>query len=376
MSTRQANGKPTVTEHQTADFNHDQPECLGVLLVNLGTPDSPSKADVRRYLKEFLWDPRVVEVARPVWWMVLNGIILNTRPKRSAEAYAKVWTEEGSPLLVISKRQQQALHTAMQHRLDLPVHVALAMRYGNPSIKAGLEELKAVGARRVLVLPLYPQYSATTTASIFDAITTELRRWRWLPELRFINHYHDDSAYIAALADSVRRHQAEHGEPDKLVLSFHGIPKDYFLKGDPYHCECQKTGRLLAEALGLEKDRWLLTFQSRLGTKEWLKPYTDETLRHLPDQGIRKVQVICPGFSADCLETLEEVAMENKAIFLSAGGKEYSYIPCLNADATHMEMLANLVVRHAGGWSDTADYPSASQLQERKERALDMGAER
>jgi len=365
-----------VTASPTAEFHHDQSECLGVLLVNLGTPNSPSKADVRRYLKEFLWDPRVVEVARPVWWMVLNGIILNTRPKRSAKAYAKVWTEEGSPLLVISRHQREALQTTLDNRLDVPVHVTLAMRYGNPSIEAGLEELRAAGARRVLVLPLYPQYSATTTASIFDAVTAELRRWRWLPELRFINHYHDDPAYIAALADSVRRYQAEHGAPDKLLLSFHGIPQDYFHKGDPYHCECHKTGRLLAEALGLEEHQWQLTFQSRLGPKDWLKPYTDETLRHLPDQGVKKVQVICPGFSADCLETLEEIALENKATFLSAGGKEYGYIPCLNAEPDHMGMLADLVIRHAGGWTSKDDYPSAEALERRKARAVAMGADR
>ena len=366
-----------MTHHQTTDFHHDQAECTGVLLVNLGTPDSPSKADVRRYLKEFLWDPRVVEMARPIWWLVLNGIILNTRPRRSAEAYAKVWTEEGSPLLVISRRQQQALQTALEGKLDAPVRVTLAMRYGNPSIATGLQELKAAGARRILVLPLYPQYSATTTASIFDAVTAELSRWRWLPELRFINHYHDDPTYIAALADSVRSYQARHGAPDKLVLSFHGIPREYFLKGDPYHCECHKTGRLLAEALALEADRWALTFQSRLGPKEWLKPYTDETLRHLPAQGVNSVQVLCPGFSADCLETLEEIALENKATFMSAGGKEYGYIPCLNDDASHIEMLSNLVLRHMGGWigGDSA-CPTEEALQLRKKRAMEMGAER
>lgn len=365
-----------MTDQQTGDFHHDQTECLGVLLVNLGTPDSPSRSDVRRYLKEFLWDPRVVEVARPAWWFVLNGIILNTRPRRSAEAYAKVWTEEGSPLLVISRQQQAALQATLAQELAVPVHVALAMRYGNPSVASGLDELRNAGARRVVVLPLYPQYSATTTASIFDAVTTELRRWRWLPELRFINHYHDDPAYIAALAETVQRHQAKHGIPDKLVLSFHGIPRDYFLKGDPYHCECHKTGRLLAEQLGLTDDQWQLTFQSRLGPKEWLKPYTDQTLKQLPQQGVHKVQVICPGFSADCLETLEEVAMENKTFFLEAGGKEYGYIPCLNAEPAHIAMLSRLVLRHAGAWTDATAYPTHEELGQRKERALKMGADR
>jgi ferrochelatase len=356
----------------TAEFKHDTPESLGVLLVNLGTPEAPTRKAVRRYLKEFLWDPRVVEMARPVWWLVLNLVILNTRPRRSAEAYAKVWTDEGSPLLAISRKQQQALQGALEHRLDYPVKTVLAMRYGNPSIAAGLEALREAGARRVLVLPLYPQYSATTTASIFDAVTAGLQRWRWLPELRFINHYHDDPAYIEALAASVRRFQAGHGVPDKLLLSFHGIPREYFLAGDPYFCECQKTGRLLAEALELTAERWQLTFQSRLGPKAWLKPYTDKTLESLGKAGTKSVQVICPGFSADCLETLEEIAMQNRDIFLGAGGSEYRYIPCLNDSAEHIDMLAGLVERHLQGWDAPAD---TDELGQRAERARRIGEE-
>ena len=357
-------------------FRHDQPERIGVLLLNLGTPDSPKPSDVRRYLKEFLWDPRVVEVARPVWWMVLNGIILNTRPRRSAEAYAKIWTDKGSPLLVISRQQQQALQAAVSEKFDAPVHVALAMRYGTPSVASGLAELQAAGARRVLVLPLYPQYSATTTASTFDAIADELKGWRWLPELRFVNHYHDNPDYIAALADSVRRYQQQHGKPDKLVMSFHGIPREYFLKGDPYHCECHKTARLLAESLGLKPDQWQLTFQSRLGPKEWLKPYTSEALGILPAGGVKKVQVVCPGFSADCLETLEEIAMENKAVFLEAGGESYGYIPALNTDTAHIDMIAGLVARHAADWLSPGAVPTADELAQRKERAIAAGAEK
>jgi ferrochelatase len=356
----------------TAEFKHDTPESLGVLLVNLGTPEAPTRKAVRRYLKEFLWDPRVVEMARPVWWLVLNLVILNTRPRRSAEAYAKVWTDEGSPLLAISRKQQQALQGALEHRLDYPVKTVLAMRYGNPSIAAGLEALREAGARRVLVLPLYPQYSATTTASIFDAVTAGLQRWRWLPELRFINHYHDDPAYIEALAASVRRFQAGHGVPDKLLLSFHGIPREYFLAGDPYFCECQKTGRLLAEALELPAERWQLTFQSRLGPKAWLKPYTDKTLESLGKAGTKSVQVICPGFSADCLETLEEIAMQNRDIFLGAGGSEYRYIPCLNDSAEHIDMLAGLVERHVQGWDAPVD---TDELGQRAERARRIGEE-
>jgi ferrochelatase len=327
----------------------DQP-VTGVLLTNLGTPDSPAPRDVRRYLKQFLWDPRVVELARPLWWLVLNLIILNTRPRRSARAYAKVWTDEGSPLLVISRRQHAALQAALDARLDTPVRVALAMCYGNPSIPAGLAELRDAGVRRVLVLPLYPQYSATSGAAIFDAVTQELRRWRAVPELRFINDYYDHPAYIAALADSVRAFQAEHGVPERLLMSFHGIPQEYADKGDPYPCQCEVTAERLAQALGLTQVQWQFSFQSRLGPKDWLKPYTDRTLETLGRQGVKDVQVICPGFSADCLETLEEIAMENRDVFLEAGGTEYRYIPCLNDRPAHIDFLAQLVERHLQGW--------------------------
>lgn len=348
-------------------FQHDQAETIGILLVNLGTPDRPDQAAVRRYLKEFLWDPRVVEMARPLWWLALNLVILNTRPKRSAAAYAKVWTAQGSPLLVISEQQQAALQQALSDT-DMPIRVALGMRYGNPSITAALAELRDAGARKILVLPLYPQYSATTTASIFDAVTAELRTWRWLPELRFVNHYPDDPHYIAALADSVRRYRSEHGDAERLLMSFHGIPQEYFDKGDPYFCECHKTGRLLAAELGLADDAWQISFQSRLGPKQWLQPYTDKTLEQLAGAGVKSVQVICPGFSADCLETLEEVAMENREVFLHAGGERYAYIPCLNDAPLHIEALANLVRRHSAGWQLDNDNEG------RRARALAHGA--
>jgi ferrochelatase len=354
-------------------FQHDAPDITGVLLVNLGTPDAPDRAAVRRYLKEFLWDPRVVEMARPLWWLVLNLVILNTRPRRSAHAYAKVWTDAGSPLLVISRHQCAALQAGLQEQFGTDVKVVLAMRYGNPSIAAGLDELRQAGARRLLVLPLYPQYSATTTASTFDAVTQVLQTWRWLPETRFINHYHDFPAYIAALAASVRNYWTEHGEPERLVMSFHGIPQDYFHAGDPYHCECQKTGRLLAAALDLPADRWLLTFQSRLGPKQWLKPYTDKTLMALGKEGVNNVHVICPGFSADCLETLEEISLEDRDIFLAAGGNDFGYIPCLNADPAHITALLQLVGQHAGDWLAHAG-PAAAALAERRRRALALGA--
>lgn len=322
----------------------------GVLLANLGTPDSPLPRDVRRYLKQFLWDRRVVELPRPLWWPVLNLIILNTRPRRSARAYAKIWTDEGSPLLVISRRQHAALQAALDARLDVPVRVALAMCYGNPSIAAGLAELREAGVRRVLVLPLYPQYSATSGAAIFDAVTQELQRWRAVPELRFINDYHDHPAYITALAESVREFQAEHGTPDKLLMSFHGIPQDYADKGDPYPCQCEVTAERLARELELEQVQWQFSFQSRLGPKDWLKPYTDQTLEMLGKQGVKSVQVLCPGFSADCLETLEEIAMENRDVFKESGGSDYRYIPCLNDRPAHIDFMAGLVERHLQGW--------------------------
>jgi ferrochelatase len=346
-----------LSEPNLQTFHHDQPAQMGVLMVNLGTPDAPDRASVRRYLKEFLWDPRVVEVARPIWWLALNGVILNTRPGRSAKAYQKIWTDQGSPLLVISRQQREALAKLLHLRFGCEVPVALGMRYGRPSIASALEELRNAGVRRILVLPLYPQYSATTTASIFDAVTAELRNWRWLPELRFVNHYHDESTYIGALADSVRRYHDEFGEAEKLLMSFHGIPEEYFHKGDPYYCECQKTARLLADALDLDASRWQLSFQSRLGPKQWLQPYTDHTLAELAKSGVKSVQVMCPGFSADCLETLEEIAMENREIFIEAGGERYEYIPCLNDEAEHIAMLADLVEQHTQGWGPVMDEP-------------------
>jgi ferrochelatase len=335
---------------QTTKQTNENNAPLGVLLVNLGTPDSPSVSDVRRYLREFLWDPRVVEVPRPVWWLVLNLVILTTRPRRSARAYAKVWTEEGSPLLVISKRQQAALQARMQEQGGAPVNVVLAMRYGRPAIASGLQALRDSGAKRVLVLPLYPQYSATTTAAIVDAVADELRHWRELPELRFINDYHRHPAYISALAESVRRYRALHGEPDKLLLSFHGIPQEYVDAGDPYAEQCHETAALLVAALDLPKDGWQLSFQSRLGPKQWLQPYTDHTLEALAKQGVRNIHVMCPGFSVDCLETLEEVAMENRDIFLEAGGEHYGYIECLNDQDSHIQLFSELIAQHTLGW--------------------------
>lgn len=359
-----------MTFMNTPDYRHDTPERLGVLLVNLGTPDSPSVPDVRRYLAEFLSDRRVVEMARLPWMLLLHGIILRTRPARSAHAYESIWTPEGSPLLEISRRQSAALQRLLDARLGGPVKVALGMRYGRPSIASGLAELRAANARRVLILPLYPQYSATTVGTVFDAVARELMRWRWLPELRFVNQYHDEPGYIAALAAGIRAHWAEHGQAERLLLSFHGIPKDYFDQGDPYFCHCHKTARLLAETLELPAERWGLSFQSRLGKQEWLKPYTDATLEDWGRSGVKSVQVLSPGFSADCLETLEEIAVENRKLFLESGGQSYEYIPCLNDNADHMELIADLVVRHCSGWPEIErSAADADELAERVERA-------
>jgi len=324
------------------------PGPIGVLLTNLGTPDSPQTTDVRRYLKEFLSDPRVVETPRPIWWLILNGIILRTRPQRSAAAYRKVWTEQGSPLLKIARDQaatlQQLLDPASEH-----IRVELGMRYGNPSIADALERLRQANARRGLLLPLYPQYSATTTGSTIDALGETLRHWRWIPELRTINDYHDDPHYIEALAGSVRQFWVQHGEPERLLMSFHGIPQSYADGGDPYPEQCRITARLLAEALALDEGRWSIAFQSRIGRQQWITPYTDETLKQWGADGVKSVHVICPGFSADCLETIEEIGVENRAYFQQAGGGEYRYIPALNDSPRHIQGLANLVRRHL--WS-------------------------
>ncbi len=317
----------------------------GVLLVNLGTPNSPSVADVRSYLREFLWDPRVVKMARLPWWLVLNLVILPTRPKRTAAAYARVWTAEGSPLLAISKRQQQALQAELDRRSS-DTRVVLAMTYGNPGIAAGLHELRAAGVQDILVLPLYPQYSDTTTAAVHDAVTAALQDGEWQPQLRYVDRYYQHPTYINALAESIRQFQSAHGSPDKLVMSFHGIPQDYVEAGDPYAGECEETARLLAEALGLSADQWCLTYQSRLGPKQWLQPYTCEQLAVLAREGTRNVQLVCPGFSADCLETLEEIAIENRAAFQAAGGETYDYIPCLNDHPAHINLFAELVAQN------------------------------
>ena len=336
----------------SSNYAHDTPPCTGILLTNLGTPDAPTPAALRRYLGEFLSDPRVIEVPRFIWWFILHGFILRTRPAKSAAIYQKVWTDDGSPLLSISNKQLDALRTTLKEQVAGPVHIELGMRYGSPSIADALEALRQKNVQRLLVFPLYPQYSATTTASTFDAVASVLNTWRWVPELRMIRNYHEDTGYIDALIESIREHWAEHGKPDKFLFSFHGLPKHYFLAGDPYYCECQKTARLVAEKLEMNSEQYAVSFQSRLGPREWLKPYTDKILQKWGKTSIEHVQIICPGFSADCLETLEEIKLQNREFFLEAGGKTFSYIPALNDHPTHINALNDIIIKHCQGWSE------------------------
>jgi len=326
-------------------YDHTTPFKTGVLIVNLGTPAAPTPSAVRHYLNEFLSDPRVIDKPRWLWWFILHGIILRIRPFKAAHAYKQVWTEQGSPLLTISQSQTQKLQSALTKKYKT-VSVSLGMRYGSPSIASGLKQLQKDNVNNIIVLPLYPQYSATTTASTYDAIAQALKSWRYLPGIHFINHYHDNLLYIQALADSIRTCWNAKPQPDKLLMSFHGLPKSYLKAGDPYFCECQKTARLLAEELNLNHDEWAISFQSRVGVEEWLTPYTEKTLEEWGQQGIKSVDVVCPGFSADCLETLEEIDMQNRDVFLNAGGESYHYIPALNDSEKHIEMMLSLVEPH------------------------------
>ncbi len=336
-----------MTNHAgNTEFKHDTETCIGVLVTNLGTPDAPTPAALRRYLGEFLADPRVVEVTRFIWWFFLHGFILRTRPKYSAAAYRKIWTKSGSPLLAIAKKQAAAIQKYLDDHATEKFHVELAMRYGNPSIPSGLNKLRQVNAKKIIILPLYPQYSASTTASAFDAVVDTLKTWRNIPELHLVRHYHDEPDYIDALAESVSDHWQQTGRAEKILFSFHGIPQAYFDAGDPYYCECHKTARLLAEKLKLDQEEWVLTFQSRFGPKEWLKPYTDITLEELAKSGVKDVAIVCPGFSADCLETLEEINIRYRQSFLAAGGNKFSYIPALNRHPTHIKALANLIQKY------------------------------
>ena len=356
-----------------AAFRHGQPARTAVVLVNLGTPDEPTAPALRRYLAEFLSDPRVVEIPRLVWWAILHGIILRTRPAASAAKYASVWTPEGSPLAVWTQRQAAALG----HTLKAAGHEVIvrhAMRYGNPSVASVMDTLRAEGATRVLVLPLYPQYAAATTASVGDAVMRWALAARRTPELRFIGEYHAEPGYIEALAQRLQQHWAEHGRAEKVVLSFHGVPERSLHMGDPYHCQCHVTARLLAQRMGLAQGEMVVTFQSRFGKAKWLEPYTEPTLVAMAEQGVKRVDVMCPGFVADCLETLEEINQEAREAFLHAGGEQFHYVPCVNDSPVFVQALADLALRHLQGWPTGAQPEDGAALAAQRERALAMGA--
>jgi len=331
---------------RSKDAVHSASAKTAILLTNLGTPDEPTPSALRRYLKEFLSDPRVVEIPRLVWLIILHGIILRVRPKKSAKLYQSIWTKQGSPLKVISQALTEKVKHDITNQQSDEVIVELAMRYGQPSIEQALNQFQTQGVEKIIVLPLYPQYAAPTTGSTFDVVANTVKQWRWIPSLHFISTYHDHPLYIQALANSIKEHVAEHGKPDKLVLSYHGMPKLFFDRGDPYYCFCHKTTRLLMAQLGWDEQDFIMTFQSRFGKAEWLKPYTDESLKQLAEQGDKHVAIISPAFSADCLETLEELAVENRDVFMQAGGEQYHYIAALNQRDDHCQAIVNLLKPH------------------------------
>ena len=357
-------------------YQHGTVSKPGILLINLGTPEAPTARALRSYLKEFLSDPRVIEVPRAIWWVILNGIVLNTRPRSSAAKYGKIWTAEGSPLKVHTVRQANLLRGYLGEQIKTPLAVEWAMRYGAPSVADKLRQLLQQGCDRVLVIPLYPQYAASAGGSTYDAVAAALKRTRNVPALRIVKHFHDHPGYIQALTQSIKDYWAVNRRPDRLVMSFHGLPRFTLDRGDPYHCECQKTARLLGEALMLKPDQYVVTFQSRFGRTEWLKPYTMETMLELGRQKVGRVDAVCPGFVSDCLETLEEIAIENKAAFLGAGGREFHYIPCLNERDDWIRALCSIAVDNLAGWLTTGtDRAAAAEAAESsRRRALVQGA--
>ena len=324
------------------DFKHQNRQKIGVLICNLGTPESYQTKDVRKFLRQFLSDGRVVEIPKIIWWFILNGIILTLRPSKSAKLYKSVWTKEGSPLLVFSKKLIEKLKLVTSEDFE----IELAMRYGNPNMEEALLSLKNKNCRKLIVLPMFPQYSGTTSGSIFDEVTRVLSKWRWVPSLNFINSYHDNDYYIKALADSISSY-LQKNPPQKIIFTYHGIPKRNFDLGDPYQCYCQKTTRLVAEKLNLKENEYMTTFQSRFGPAEWLKPYTSDTMEELPEKGIKNILVVAPAFSVDCLETIEEIDQENKEIFLTAGGEHFTYVPCLNDSDGQVNFLKQLIDKHS-----------------------------
>lgn len=351
------------------NFQHQKSGKIGVLLTNLGTPDEPTPKALRRYLKEFLSDRRVVEIPRVIWWLILNGPILNTRPKKSAALYKSVWTDDGSPLLSITRKQAAAVEQQLKQSLGLQsdrLDLRFAMRYGNPSIASVANDMLNNGVDKLLVIPLYPQYSGSTSGSTMDAISRLTNQLRWVPNIRFLSSYHDNPDYIQACANKIKNYWQENGKPEKLVLSYHGIPKFFVDNGDPYFCHCHKTTRLIVEALGLNEPEYIMTFQSRFGKAEWLQPYTDKTLESLPAQGIKKVDIFCPGFSTDCLETLEEIEEENREYFIKAGGEQYRYITALNDDKDHINAITGLVINNLQGWLNLSSQTVTETLDQDK----------
>jgi len=359
-------------------FAHDRSPRIGVLLVNLGTPDAPATSAVRRYLAQFLADPRVIEIPPALWLPILHGVVLVVRPAESARKYAAIWTKDGSPLLVHSVKQKTLLMGYLGQRLktagfpaDLCA-VELGMRYGKPDVGATFDRLRAANCEKILVVPMYPQYAASTTASAFDAVAAHVANMRRIPGLRFIETFHADAGYIRALAQNVNDYWVKHGRPNHLVVSFHGLPRRTLDRGDPYHCLCHVTARLLAKELGLASAQWTLAFQSRFGKAAWLSPYTFDVVKALGRSGTQRVDVFCPGFVADCLETLEEIGIEAQAKFLKAGGKEFHLIPCLNEHPQWIAALADLVFRNLGGW--IGQPPDASAREATQLRAKALGA--
>lgn len=340
-----ANASPDSRDSTTAP--------IGILLANVGTPASPTPKDVRPYLAQFLRDRRIIDLPKWLWYPILYCIILVTRPKRSAKLYENVWTNEGSPLLVTLKQQAASVQALLDVRFNVPVRVEIGMGYGSPSIADGLQALQAAGVQRILILPLYPQYSTTTTAAAFDDVFAEVGKWRWMPELRTVHGYHDNEGYLDALEETIRQQWRAEGRSERLLLSYHGIPKMYSDRGEPYFQQCHHTSHLLAGRLGLSDDEWAVSFQSRFGPIEWLKPYTDKLLEEWGESGVQSVDAICPGFSADCLETIDEIGREAAESFTEAGGQDFHYIPALNVRADHLEMLAGIVERNIQGWTDT-----------------------
>jgi protoporphyrin/coproporphyrin ferrochelatase len=359
------------------DFRHDRVPAVGVLVVNLGTPAAPTAKALRPYLRQFLSDPRVIELPRLQWQLILNLFILTRRPRVSAHLYETVWTKEGSPLLAITRAQAAGLAERLRERVGTPLRVEAGMTYGEPSVATALRRLREAGATRVLVLPMYPQYSGTTIGSVFDTVARELMTWRLVPELRTVNGWHDEPAYVRSLAASIREvWERDAGPPEKLLFSFHGIPLRYFEGGDPYHCLCHKTARLVAAELGLPEERWVVAFQSLFGKEEWIKPYTADTVAALGRAGLRSLDVVCPGFAADCLETLEEIEVQNRGFFEQAGGGRFRYVPALNDRADHLDFLADFAHRHLQGWVeppeeyDRAAAERAAKEAEERARAL------